>query len=108
MRRDAETAGRFTADRHLLRITAESRNIVLDPSHRELLVHEPVVASVADVLKGTRRGRGQHAGCKEAEAPQTIVDRNDDDVVVGHHHRWVVVRPGAVDECAAVNPYENR
>ena len=80
----------------------------MDPGHRELLVHETVVAGVADVLKGVGRGRRQHAGCEEAEAPESVVDRDDDDVVLGHHHGGVVVRPGAVDERAAVNPYEDR
>ena len=50
MRKDTEATGRLAEYSHVLRIPSECRDISLNPSQRELLVHNAVITR--DVVGG--------------------------------------------------------
>jgi hypothetical protein len=95
---NAETAGRFTEDRHVVGISAKGADVALHPAKCRLLVHQAVVAR--------RPARGLGRKCRmseEAELAQPVVDGDDDDT--SRHQRAGVVCVALADhEAAAVDP----
>jgi len=76
--------------------------------HGKLLVHEAVIAGVADILEEARPVGRERRLDQPAESSQAVIDRDHDDVVLGDHDRGVVDGAGAGDECTAMDPEEDR
>ena len=102
LRADTQPAGRLTEDRHVLRVAAEARDVVLHPLERELLVHQAVVAGVVRLGPGAQRGMRE-----EAEQAEPVVDRHDHNTLLDEVDR-VVVAALAADQRAAVDPHHHR
>jgi hypothetical protein len=106
--RDAEPARRFAADCHPVRVAAETGDVLAHPLHGKLLVHEAVIAGVADILEEARHVGRERRLDQPAEGAQAVIDRDHDDVVLGDHARGVVDGAGAGDERTAMDPEEDR
>ncbi len=82
-RRNAEhahtgAAGRLSEDRHVVTVTAESRDVIANPFQGGNLVEESVVARNALVGFGGKSGMSE-----KAQGSETIVDRHQDDTPLG-------------------------
>jgi hypothetical protein len=106
--RYAEATRRFAGDRHGEGIAAEGGNVAPYPFHRELLVHQAVIAGIAPVFEETRLGRRQSGLDQPAEGTKAVVDGHGDDVVLGDHDRGVIHGPRATGQRAAMDPEEDR
>src|SRR5690606_41987587 len=95
---DTMTAGGFTEDGHVIRVAAETGDVVLDPAQGFLLVHQPKVAAI--MLK-PRVG-------KEAQQTQTVVQGDDDDILVYQAGRVILTAAAAENERAAMHPHHDR
>ena len=102
MHRDA--ARRLPEDGDVLRIAAERGDVLLHPFEGGDLVHVGVVALGLVRMLVAQRREGE-----ETEAPQTVVERDEDDALLGELDPR---RPGrgaaAEHEGAAVDPHHDR
>src|SRR5688572_10777251 len=106
MQADAEpTCGR-PCDCDVVRIAAESRNVVANPAHRGPLIEQPEVARgrMVRVLGGKRGMR------EESERTETVAGGHDDGAgLLGHvlsARRREVRGPG--EEAASMQPHDDR
>ena len=76
MHRDA--ARRLAEDGHVVRIASERGDVLLHPLEGGDLVHVGVVALGLVRMLAAERGEGE-----EAEAPQTVVERDEHDALLG-------------------------
>ena len=87
----AQAAGRPAGDGcHLGRVAAEGGDVVLDPLHGELLVHQTCNRRcIADILEMIGGGGGEGASGEPAERCEPVIDGDDYDnaVILDQLHR---------------------
>src|SRR5690606_41241384 len=91
------TAGGFTEDGHVIRVAAETGDVVLDPAQGFLLVHQPKVAAI--MLK-PRVG-------KEAQQTQTEAQGDDEDNLGYQAGRVILTAAAADSERAVMHPHHD-
>ena len=95
----ARRAGRDAADRHVARVAAERRDVLLHPAQRLALVFERVAAVE---VRAERRVR------HEAERAEPVVRRDDDEVAFARQVIERIQLGAAADERAAIEPHQHR
>ena len=92
---------RLTAERDVVRVAAELRDVRVHPAQRGLLIFERVVSGIA--FAGIERW-ARH----EAEESVAVIGRHDDDAVAFREHAPFVRRSVALRESAAVEKDQHR
>ena len=95
LREDAETARRFAENGDVQGIATEEEDVVADPAEGGLLVHQAVVAGEAGganaVVIGIGFLGGESGMSQEAKSAEPVVNGDDDDTVLDHRSRVVIV-----------------
>ena len=89
-------------------MVAKSGDPLLADEAVETLVEEllPLATVLTPNLPEASRLTGQPVG-EEAERPEPVVDRHDDDITAGGHPPWIHLVAGATEVAATVHPHHD-